>query len=96
MKPAKELQGGAATISEIVQRLRNVPQARLRIIRDVVGALAEPSTHKSDRVKLQRRDKSSLLKTPFCGMWEGRLDLDNGQSYATKLRRSLEHRGDRT
>lgn len=94
MKPAK-VDGDKATVNEIVARLSSVPKTRLRLVHDVVRALAETAEHRNDRGSLKGRRKKSLLKTPFCGMWEGRSDVGNGQSYATKLRRSLEHRGDR-
>ena len=80
-------------INEIVETLKSVPKARLRIVRDVVGALAEPTTPDKNGTKLKRRRRKSLLKTPFCGMWEGRADIGNGQAYATALRQSLENRG---
>ena len=95
MKPAK-VDGDNATINEIIARLRSVPKTRLRIVHDVVSALGETRSRKNGRVAAKGQEKKSLLKTPFCGMWKGRLDLGNGQSYATKLRRSLEHRGDRS
>ena len=95
MKPAK-LDGDSTTINEMVARLRFVPKARLRIVHDLVRALGETRSRKNGRAGAKGRGRKSLLKTPFCGMWEGRLDLDNGQSYATKLRRSLERRGDRS
>ena len=95
MKPAK-LNGDSTTINEIVARLKSVPKSRLRIVHDVVSALGETRSRKNGRVTAKGRGQKSLLKTPFCGMWEGRLDLANGRSYATKLRRSLERRGDRS
>jgi hypothetical protein len=44
---------------------------------------------------LKRAGRKSLLKTPFCGIWEGRRDIRNGRSYARTLRHTLEIRGDR-
>ena len=82
-------------IDEIVETLKSVPKTRLRIVRDVVGALAEPAVRDKDRTKLNPTPKS-LPKAPFCGMWEGRTDVGNGRSYARGLRRGLESRGDRT
>jgi hypothetical protein len=81
-------------IDEILETLKFVPKTRLRIIRDVVGALAEvPEKHAT---KSQRMTGKSLLKTPFCGIWKGRTDIVNGQSYARTLRQTLESRGDRS
>ena len=81
---------------EIVETLKSVPKRRLRIVRDFVGALAEPSLGNTDGTKSKRSGLKSLVKTPFCGMWEERTDIDNGRSYARELRRVLENRGDRT
>jgi hypothetical protein len=83
-------------IDEIVETLKSMPKARLRIVRDVVGALAGPAELGIEAAKVKRRGRKSLLKTPFCGMWEGRTDIGNGRSYATKLRQTLENRGDRS
>jgi len=83
-------------IDEIVETLKSVPKTRLRIVRDVVGALAGPAASDKDGVRLKRRARKSLLRTPFCGMWEGRTDIGNGRSYARTLRQRLESRGDRT
>ena len=95
MKPAKARRD-ENFIDEIVETLKSVPKTRLRIVRDVVGALAEPAVRDKDRARLKGMARKSLLKTPFCGMWEGRTDIGNGQSYAKTLRERLEHRGDRT
>lgn len=95
MKPAK-VGRDEAFLNEIVETLKSVPKTRLRIVRDVVGALAERTEPDKDGAKLKRRRQKSLLKTPFCGMWKGRTDIGNGRSYATTLRASLESRGDRT
>jgi hypothetical protein len=82
-----------AFLEEIVETLKSVPKTRLRIVRDVVEALAEP---KGVEKKLRRIGRKSLLKTKFCGIWEKRADIGNGLSYARTLRRRLEHRGDRS
>ena len=95
MKSTK-LKGDSTTINEIVARLKLVPKTRLQIVHDVVSALGETRSRKNGRVAAKGRGQKSLLKTPFCGMWEGRLDLGNGQTYAAKLRRNLERRGDRS
>ena len=79
---------------EIVETLKSVPKRRLRLVRDVVGALAEPAMRDTNGKKSKRRGPKSLVKTPFCGMWEERRDLGDGQSYARELRRALENRGD--
>ncbi len=80
-------------IEEIVETLKSVPETRLRIVRDVVEALAEP-TVPGKRAK--RTARKSLLRTPFCGIWERRTDIGNGLSYARTLRQKLESRGDRS
>ncbi len=83
-------------IDEIVKTLKFVPKTRLRIVRDVVGALAESAGRDKVGGRLKRTGPKSLLKTPFCGIWEGRTDIGNGQSYARTLRQRLENRGDRS
>ena len=80
-------------IEEIVETLKSVPKTRLRIVRDVVEALAEPMAADKNAKRIERK---SLLKTKFCGMWEKRADIGNGMSYARTLRRQLENRGDRS
>jgi hypothetical protein len=95
MKPAKA-DRDEGLINEIVETLKSVPKTRLRMVRDVVEALAKPTETDKEGVKLKRRGKKSLLKTPFCGMWEGRTGIGNGRAYARTLRQSLENRGDRT
>lgn len=95
MKPVKARRQ-ETFIEEIVETLRSVPKTRLRIVRDVIGALAEPAVSDTNGTKLKRGSRKSLLRTPFCGMWEGRRDIGNGRSYARTLRQRLERRGDRT
>jgi hypothetical protein len=90
MKPAK-VRREDNFIDEIVEALKSVPKTRLRIVRDVVGALAEEKNEK----RLKRARRKSLLKTPFCGIWQRRKDIRNGGSYARRLRQKLETRGDR-
>lgn len=94
MKPAKA-RSETTFIDEIVESLKSVPKTRLRIVRDVIGALVEPTVRNKSRTKSKRAARKSLLTTPFCGMWEGRTDIINGRSYAGTLRQRLEHRGDR-
>lgn len=94
MKPAKA-RPGTVLIDEILESLKSVPRARLRIVRDVVGALAEPTAKEKRGERPKRMERGSLLDTPFCGMWRGRTDIDNGQSYGMALRQKLETRGDR-
>ena len=94
MKPAK-LRREDKFIDEIVETLKSVPKTRLRVVRDVVGALAEAPVREKAGKMLKRAERKSLLKTPFCGIWQGRTDIGNGQSYARSLRQSLESRGDR-
>jgi hypothetical protein len=83
-------------MDEIVETLKSVPKRRLRIVRDVVGALAEAAGRERKGSRSKRTRRKSLLKTPFCGIWEGRTDIGKGQSYARTLRQRLESRGDRT
>jgi hypothetical protein len=93
MKPAK-LRREDNFVDEIVEALRFVPKTRLRIVRDVVGALAEAAVREKDGKRLKRAGRKSLLKTPFCGIWEGRTDIGKGGSYARSLRQKFESRGD--
>ena len=95
MKPAK-VRREETFIDEIVETLKSVPKNRLRVVRDVIGALAEPAVPAKDGTRLKRATRKSLLKTPFCGMWQRRTDIGNGRSYARTLRQRLESRGDRT
>jgi hypothetical protein len=83
-------------LDEIVETLKSMPKRRLRIIRDIVGALAEPAAPEGAEARTKKGVAKSLLKTPFCGMWEGRADITNGRSYAASLRERLERRGDST
>jgi hypothetical protein len=85
-----------AFMDEIIKTLKSVPKTRLRIVRDVVDALAESSVGEKDAARLKRAGRKSLLKTTFCGIWKGRRDIGKGQSYARTLRQTLENRGDRT
>lgn len=83
------------SMGEIVEGLRHMPKAKLRIVHDVVKALAKStakSKRESNREGLKRRN---LLDTPFCGIWEDRADIGNGQSYARMVRLMLETRSDR-
>ncbi len=95
MKPANAREQ-EIFINEIVETLKSVPKRRLWIVRDIVGALAEPTASNKGRTKSERKPRKSLLTTPFCGMWKRRRDIGNGRSYAKELRRRLETRGDRT
>ena len=94
MKSVKARREGTF-LNDIVETLKSVPKTRLRIVRDVVGALAEPAISNKGKTTSKRTTRKSLLKTPFCGMWKRRTDIANGQSYARTLRRRLETRGDR-
>ncbi len=76
----------------IVNTLKGMPKRRLRIVRDIVGALAEPQEAETREARTKKVAPISLLKTPFCGMWEKRVDITNGRSYAETLRQRLEHR----
>ena len=84
-----------AFMDEILKALKSVPKTRLRIVRDVVGALAEESAREQQSAKLKRKGKKSLIKTTFCGIWKRRTDIGDGRSYARTLRQALEKRGDR-
>ena len=94
MKPAKA-RPEETVLDEIVETLKSVPRGRLRIVRDIVGALAESAAIGRDGVKSKRSARKSLLKTAFCGMWQDRANFGNGRSYARSLRQRLESRGDR-
>lgn len=95
MKPAKARRE-ETFIDEIVETLRAVPKTWLRIVRDIVGALAEPAVSDTGGMRLKHATRKSLLKTSFCGMWKGRTDISHGRSYGRTLRQKLESRGDRT
>ena len=79
---------------DIVQTLKRVPKARLRVVRDLVHALATPRPANNQR-QARARKKVSLVDTPFCGMWADREDIVDEQTFARQLRRRLETRGDR-
>lgn len=92
MKPAK-IEPEMATLNEIVETLKRVPKARLRIVRDVAEALAEPGTKSKPITKRRTMKKKSLLDTPFCGMWADRTDIVDSQSFARVLRQKLGNKG---
>ena len=92
MKTAK-VRTEETSIEKIVETLKSVPKTRLRIVRDIVEALAEPTVSDTNAKRTARK---SLLNTPFCGMWKRRTDIGNGLSYAKALRQKLEGRGDRS
>ena len=71
MKSAK-LRREDKFFDEIVETLKSVPKTRLRVVRDVVGALAEAPAREKAGKMLKRAVRKSLLKTPFCGMWQGK------------------------
>jgi hypothetical protein len=93
MKPARA-DRDEAFLNKIVVALKSVPKSRLRIVRDVVGALGEPVDANKNGANSVRRRRKSFLKTPFCGMWEKRREIGNGRCYARLLRERLESRGD--
>ena len=93
MKPTKA-ESERATLDEIFETLKRVPKARLRIIRDVTEALAEPRMKSTPPPKRRTVKKKSLLDTSFCGMWADRADIGDSQSFARTLRQKLETRGD--
>jgi hypothetical protein len=94
MKAARVKEEGTA-FEEIVDTLKCVPKARLGVVRDLVQALATPARSTNGRRKARARKKISLVDTPFCGMWEDREDITDGQTFARQLRKMLETRGDR-
>lgn len=93
MKPAKAEE--TAELDEILEALKRVPKPRLRLVRDVVQALAQPVAESKHEAKSARKQRRSLLDTPFCGMWANRTDITDSQSFARTLRRQLETRSDR-
>ena len=93
MKPAKA-ETERATLDEIVETLKRVPKAQLRIVRDVAEALAESGAKSTRAPQRRATKKKSLLDTPFCGMWADRTDIIDSQSFARTLRQQLETRGD--
>ncbi len=95
MKPAK-ISRDQTEINEIVRGLKSVPKAQLRIVRELVGVLAKPAVGHSNGVAPKTRRKKSLLDSRFCGMWEDRVEVGDGKSYARVLKQRLESRGDRT
>src|SRR6266852_2547815 len=94
MKPVR-IQPENPFMDQILETLKLVPKTRLRIVRDVVEALAKPTAKGKRKAVQKRKEKKSLLDTPFCGMWADRTDIADGQSFARTLRRQLETRGDR-
>ena len=79
---------------DIVQALKRVPKARLRVVRDLVHVLATRQSTNAQH-KARARQKVSLVDTPFCGMWVDREDIVDAQTFARQLRRRLETRSDR-
>jgi hypothetical protein len=92
MKPPKA-RSDTAIVDEIVETLKRVPTARLRIVRDVVEEFAEPHGKDKRGTKQKRVKKQSLLDTPFCGMWADRTDIVDSQPFARALRQGLESGG---
>lgn len=92
MKPPKA-RSDTAIVDEIVETLKRVPTARLRIVRDVVEEFAEPHGKDKRATRQKRVKKKSLLDTPFCGMWADRTDIVDSQSFARALRQRLESGG---
>jgi hypothetical protein len=94
MKPAKA-EPEIATLDEVIETLKRVPKARLRIVRDVAEAFAESRAKSTRTPQRKSTKKKGLLDTPFCGMWADRTDIVDSQSFARTLRQRLETRGDR-
>ena len=84
-----------AELDEILEALKRVPRPRLRLVREVVQALAQPIAESTPKAKPVRKQKKSLLDTPFCGMWADRTNITDSQAFARTLRRQLETRSDR-
>lgn len=93
MKPVKAEE--TAEFGEILEALKRIPRPRLRLVREVVQALAQPTAKRTHKVKSDKSKIKSLLDTPFCGMWADRTEITDSQSFARTLRRQLETRGDR-
>ena len=85
MKPAK-VRREDNFMDEIVETLKSVPKTRLRIVRDVVGALAEASVRKKDGKRLKRAGRKSLLKNPI--LWN--LARADGHRQRAVLRKEFE------
>ena len=92
MKPEKVRR--EESLDEIFETLKSLSKRHLRIVRDVIGVLAETTSSDDEKTRLKRPTRKSLLKTPFCGMWKGRTEITDGRSYARILRQRLECRGD--
>ena len=84
----------ASAFDDIVETLRRVPKGRLGAVRAVVQALAAPADTPVP-TKGRAGKKVSLVDSPFCGMWKGREDIVDGQSFARQLREKAEKREDR-
>ena len=85
---------GGETVDDIIETLKRVPKARLGVVRKLVRALAAPPAA-TGKQKTRPGKRSSLLDTPFCGMWADREDIGDERTYARHLRRMLETGGDR-
>lgn len=95
MKPAR-ISRDQAAIDEIVRGLKSVPRGQLRIVRELVDVVAKPAVGHPNGVAPKTGRKKSLLDSQFCGMWEDRVEVGDGKSYARVLKQRLESRGDRT
>lgn len=93
MKTARTKTSSTA-FDDIVETLRRVPKGRLGAVRAVVQALAAPVAAEG-HAKEKARKKVSLVDSPFCGMWEDRKDIVDGQTFARELRERAEKREDR-
>jgi hypothetical protein len=92
---SEKLRREESSLENIVEALKSVPKKQLRIVRELIVALAQPAVSNKDKTR-KHSARRSLLKTQFCGMWERRRDVVNGLSYARTLRQKLESRGDRS
>ena len=66
----------SATLTDIIKTLKRVPKARLGMVRDLVRALSTPQQTTATGTKVRAPKKSSLVDSPFCGMWKDREDIN--------------------
>lgn len=93
MKTART-KADADMLNDIVTTLKRLPRAQLGAVRAVVHALATPMTA-DVHTKGRTGKKTSLVDSPFCGMWKDREDIIDGQTFARQLRERAEKREDR-
>jgi hypothetical protein len=84
----------AELLNDIVTTLKRLPRAQLGAVRAVVHALAAPMAA-DIHAKGRTGKKTSLVDSPFCGMWKDRKDIVDGPTFARQLRERAEKREDR-